>query len=40
VFTIDASGLHLIELAPSVSVDEVKKRTEATFHDALDKKAA
>ena len=31
VFTIDASGLTLIEVAPGVEVDEIRKRTEAPF---------
>jgi 3-oxoacid CoA-transferase subunit B len=40
VFTIDTSGLCLIELAPQVSLDEVTQRTEAAFTVALDRKAA
>jgi 3-oxoacid CoA-transferase subunit B len=40
VFTIDSSGMHLIELAPGVSMAEIQKRTEATFHIALDTRAA
>lgn len=31
VFTIDQSGVTLIELAPDVTVEEVKERTEAEF---------
>ncbi len=40
VFTIDAGGLKLIEMAPNVSLDDIKQRTEATFDVALDRKAA
>jgi len=31
VFEIDGDGLHLRELAPGVSVDEVRERTDAAF---------
>ena len=31
VFEIDPEGLHLREMAPGVSVDEVRERTEAEF---------
>jgi len=34
VFTIDENGVKLIELAPDVTVDEVKERTEAYFQVA------
>ncbi|MDX2113129.1 MAG: CoA transferase subunit B [Alphaproteobacteria bacterium] len=40
VFTIDTGGLKLIEMAPNVSLDDIKQRTEATFDVALDRKAA
>ncbi|MEO0393355.1 MAG: CoA-transferase, partial [Pseudomonadota bacterium] len=32
VFTIDEKGMTLIELAPDVTVDEVRTKTEADFH--------
>jgi 3-oxoacid CoA-transferase subunit B len=32
VFTIDHAGLTLIELAPTVNVDDIKKRTEAPLN--------
>jgi 3-oxoacid CoA-transferase subunit B len=34
VFTIDkkAGGMTLIEVAPDVTVDEIKKKTEANFN--------
>ncbi len=35
VFTIDESGMKLIELAPDVTVDEVKASTEADFEVAV-----
>ncbi len=35
VMTIDERGLRLIELAPEVSVEQVKAQTEATFTVAL-----
>ena len=35
VFTIDESGMKLIELAPDVTVDDVKAQTEATYEVAL-----
>ena len=31
VFTIDKSGMTLIELAPGVGLDEIKSKTEASF---------
>jgi 3-oxoacid CoA-transferase subunit B len=31
VFTIDASGMTLVELAPDVSLDEIRGKTEASF---------
>ncbi|MBL4803023.1 MAG: succinyl-CoA--3-ketoacid-CoA transferase, partial [Emcibacter sp.] len=31
VFTLDKNGATLIELAPDVTVDEVRERTEADF---------
>ncbi len=34
VFEIDEQGMTLIELAPDVTVDEVKERTEASFRVA------
>jgi len=34
VFEIDEQGMTLIELAPDVTVDEVKERTEAGFRVA------
>lgn len=40
VFTIDAARMSLIELAPGVSLDELRQRTEAEFHVALQQQAA
>jgi len=40
VFTIDESGLSLIELAPGVNVDEIKEKTEAPFEVRLNQAAA
>ncbi|MFW0778273.1 MAG: CoA transferase subunit B [Rickettsiales bacterium] len=40
VFTISEKGLALIELAPGVSADEVKEKTEAPFDVRLDQAAA
>jgi 3-oxoacid CoA-transferase subunit B len=31
VFRIDGAGLRLTELAPGVSVDEIRQKTEASF---------
>jgi 3-oxoacid CoA-transferase subunit B len=31
VFTIDRTGMTLTELAPGVSLDEVRRKTEASF---------
>ena len=31
VFTIDEKGMTLIELAPDVTVDEIREKTEADF---------
>jgi len=31
VFTIDRHGMSLIELAPGVSLDEIREKTEASF---------
>jgi acyl CoA:acetate/3-ketoacid CoA transferase beta subunit len=31
VFTIDDSGMRLTELAPGVPLDEIRKKTEASF---------
>jgi 3-oxoacid CoA-transferase subunit B len=34
VFTVDkkgGAGMTLVELAPDVTVDEIKRKTEATF---------
>jgi acyl CoA:acetate/3-ketoacid CoA transferase beta subunit len=31
VFTINENGMHLIELAPGVSLDELAAKTEATY---------
>ena len=31
VFTIDKAGMTLIELAPGVSLDEIRSKTEASF---------
>ncbi|HEU5046997.1 MAG TPA: CoA transferase subunit B [Rickettsiales bacterium] len=31
VFVIDKDGLRLVEVAPDVNVDEIRKRTEASF---------
>jgi 3-oxoacid CoA-transferase subunit B len=31
VFTIDKTGMTLIELAPGVSLDEIRRKTEASF---------
>ncbi|MBL4613100.1 MAG: succinyl-CoA--3-ketoacid-CoA transferase, partial [Emcibacter sp.] len=31
VFTIDDTGATLIELAPDVTIDEARERTEANF---------
>ena len=36
VFRIDGQGMTLLELAPDVTVDEVKERTEASFRVADD----
>ncbi|MCH7630268.1 MAG: CoA transferase subunit B [Proteobacteria bacterium] len=36
VFRIDGQGMTLLELAPDVTVDEVKERTEANFRVADD----
>ncbi len=36
VFRIDEQGMTLLELAPDVTVDEVKERTEASFRVADD----
>ena len=35
VFEIDGEGMHLVELAPDVDVDEVKEKTEASFEVRL-----
>jgi len=32
VFSVDAKGLHLMQLAPDVSLEEVQSKTEAPFH--------
>ncbi len=40
VFEIDNGGLHLIELADGVTVEEITAKTEATFNVSLAKKAA
>ena len=40
VFSRDASGLKLIELAPGVTAEEVRSKTEATYSEALQAKAA
>ncbi|MEJ0009940.1 MAG: CoA transferase subunit B [Alphaproteobacteria bacterium] len=40
VFEIEAGRLHLIELAPGISEEEVRKRTEAAYDVALKKQAA
>ncbi len=40
VFTVSEKGLALIELAPGVSADEVKEKTEAPFDVRLDQAAA
>jgi 3-oxoacid CoA-transferase len=32
VFTVKEDGLHLIELAPGVSLEEVQQKTDAPFH--------
>jgi acyl CoA:acetate/3-ketoacid CoA transferase beta subunit len=34
-FTIDKSGLTLTGLAPDVTIDEIKSKTEAEFKTAL-----
>jgi 3-oxoacid CoA-transferase subunit B len=39
-FEFRPDGLTLIALAPGVTVDEVKKRTEASFKVALDEARA
>tara|TARA_B100000989_G_scaffold273128_1_gene231055 strand:+ start:948 stop:1604 length:657 start_codon:yes stop_codon:yes gene_type:complete len=39
VFTVDESGMKLIELAPDVTVEDVKANTEATFTVALSDEA-
>jgi 3-oxoacid CoA-transferase subunit B len=31
VFTIDNSGMSLTEIAPGVSLDEIRQKTEASF---------
>ncbi len=31
VFTIEQTGMSLTELAPGVSLDEIRQKTEATF---------
>ena len=31
VFAIDGHGMSLIELAPGVSLDEIREKTEASF---------
>ena len=31
IMDIDKEGMHLIQLAPNVSVDEIRAKTEATF---------
>jgi len=35
VFDIDPNGMRLVELAPEVTADEVRAKTEATYTDAL-----
>jgi 3-oxoacid CoA-transferase subunit B len=43
VFTIDkkgASGMALIELAPGVTTDEIRAKTEADYRVALNQRAA
>jgi 3-oxoacid CoA-transferase subunit B len=40
VFSIDASGMTLIEKAPDISVEEITKRTEAAFKTNLSAAAA
>jgi 3-oxoacid CoA-transferase B subunit len=35
VFDIDKAGVRLVELAPDVSVDEVRAKTEAAYEVAL-----
>jgi 3-oxoacid CoA-transferase/3-oxoacid CoA-transferase subunit B len=34
VFAVKADGLHLIELSPGVSLEEVQQKTDASFHIA------
>jgi 3-oxoacid CoA-transferase subunit B len=34
VFTIDEGGMTLVELAPSVTIDEIKAKTEASYKTA------
>jgi 3-oxoacid CoA-transferase subunit B len=31
VFTIDRSGMKLAEIAPGVSLDEIRQKTQASF---------
>jgi len=35
VFDIDSKGMRLVELAPEVTLDEIKSKTEASFRAAL-----